>query len=134
MATLLAHITVRPGTEERFEEIARTLYERTHTDETDVLRYEYWRGAEERTYYTLLSFTDHRAFIEHQASDHHESASPAIGEVVERITLEWVDPIRGAADLPETVMQDAPDGSSDLVTKYTDSYAARVADWWLRIR
>ena len=30
MATLLAHITVRPGCESRFEQVARTLYERTH--------------------------------------------------------------------------------------------------------
>ena len=63
MATLLAHITVRAGAERQFEEIARTLFERTHTLEPAVLRYEYWRGATPRTYYTLLSFDDHRAFI-----------------------------------------------------------------------
>lgn len=134
MATLLAHITVRPGTEQRFEALARTLYERTHADETGVLRYEYWRGADERSYYSLLSFVDHRAFVTHQASDHHESASPSIGEMVERIRLEWLDPISGAADLPPTDMQGAPDGASDLVTKYTDRYAAQVADWWLALR
>jgi quinol monooxygenase YgiN len=78
MATLLAHITVKPGCEAQFEEIARTLYERTHAAEADVVRYEYWRGAAPGTYYTLLGFTDHRAFIAHQTSDHHESASPAI--------------------------------------------------------
>ena len=67
MATLLAHITVRPGAEVEFETLARTLYEQTHAIETGVLRYEYWRGSDERTYYTLLSFVDHRGV--HRPSD-----------------------------------------------------------------
>lgn len=134
MATLLAHITVKPGSEDDFEEIARTLYERTHSDEPDVRRYEYWRGAEPRTYYTLLSFDDHRAFIDHQVSDHHETASPAIGRAVESLRLEWVDPIADASPLTPTEMQPAPDGASDLVTTYTGRFAAEVADWWLAQR
>ena len=131
MATLLAHITVKPGEEERFESIARTLYERTHAEEADVRRYEYWRGSSPRTYYTLLSFDDHRGFIEHQVSDHHEEASPAIGETVESLRLEWVDPIADASPLTATAMQSAPDGASELTTTYTDRFAADVADWWL---
>ena len=134
MATLLAHITVKPGSEERFEGIARELYERTHAEETDVLRYEYWRGTDPRTYYTLLSFTDHRGFIVHQTSDHHETASPAIGETVESIRLEWVDPIVGASPLPTTIAQDAPDGADELTVTYTDRFAAQIADWWLAQR
>ena len=134
MATLLAHITVRSGSEGRFEEIARELYERTHADEPDVLRYEYWRGAEERTYYSLLAFPDHRAFIVHQTSDHHEQASPDIGAVVESIRLEWVDPIVGASDLPPTDAQPAADGVDDLTAKYSELYAAQAADWWLAFR
>ena len=63
MATILAHITVRPGTEADFEALARTLYEGTHATESAVRHYEYWRGSEPRTYYTLLSFDDHRGFI-----------------------------------------------------------------------
>ena len=134
MATLLAHITVRSGSEVRFEEIARELYERTHADEPDVLRYEYWRGATSGTYYTLLAFDDHRAFIDHQTSDHHEEASPAIGAVVESFRLEWVDPISGASDLPPTNSQPAPEGADELTTRYAASYAAQVADWWLALR
>ncbi len=134
MATLLAHITVRPGSESRFEQIARELHERTHADEPDVLRYEYWRGADERTYYSLLSFPDHRAFIVHQTSDHHETASPQIGAVVESLRLEWVDPIDGAGTLPPTNAQPALEGADDLTSKYTEQYAARVADWWLALR
>ena len=133
MATLLAHITVRPGAESDFEAVARTLYERTHTTETGVRHYEYWRGAEPRTYYTLLSFDDHRAFIAHQTSDHHEAASPALRELIESLRLEWVDPVPGASALPPTRMQDAPPGANELVVAYTDLYAAVVAEWWQSI-
>ncbi len=134
MATLLAHITVRSGSEARFEEIARELNSRTHADEPDVLRYEYWRGASERTYYSLLSFPDHRGFIVHQTSDHHEVASPLIGAVVESIRLEWVDPITDAGVLPPTDAQDAPEGADALTVTYTERFTADVADWWLALR
>ena len=134
MATILAHLTIKEGCEERFEEIARDLYDGTHANETKVLRYEYWRGAEPRTYYTLLSFDDHRAFIEHQVSDHHETASPLLGEVCEAIRLEWVDPIQTSSDLPSTDAQDAPAGADELTSTYTKQYAAQVADWWLSLR
>jgi quinol monooxygenase YgiN len=131
MATLLAHITVRPGSEAEFETLARTLYERTHATETAVRRYEYWRGADPRTYYTLLAFDDHRGFIAHQTSDHHETASPDLGRLIERIRLEWLDPIDGAAPLGPTEMQPAPDDADALTVKYTERYAAMIADWWL---
>jgi quinol monooxygenase YgiN len=134
MATLLAHITVQPGAERQFEDIARRLYERTHAVETGVLRYEYWRGATPRTYYTLLAFDDHRAFIAHQTSDHHESDSPALGQVIERLRLEWVDPVAGASPLPATEAQGALAGAPDLVVEYTDRFAAAVAEWWLALR
>jgi len=134
MATLLAHITVRPGSEDEFEAVARTLYERTHAAESAVRHYEYWRGAEPRTYYTLLSFDDHRAFIAHQTSDHHEAASPVIRELVESIRLEWVDPIDGASALRSTEMQPAPDGADALTLDYTERFAAVVAERWLAQR
>ena len=134
MATILAHVTVKPGFEERWEDICRRMFSATHENETAVRRYEYWRGQDERTYYTLLSFDDHRAFIVHQTSEHHETESPRIGECVESLRLEWVDPIQGACDLPSTDHQTAPDGASDLTAKYTDRFAAQVADWWLSMR
>jgi len=134
MATILAHITIRAGGEERFEAIARDLYARTHRDETGVRRYEYWRGADPRTYYTLLSFDDHRTFIAHQTSAHHEDASPALGEVIEGMRLEWIDPILGASDLPPTEVQEALEGADELTLAYTDRFAAAVADWWRELR
>jgi quinol monooxygenase YgiN len=134
MATLLAHITVRPGAEAEFESVARVLYERTHATEHDVRRYEYWRGADERTYYTLLSFPDHRGFIAHQTSDHHETASPQLGRLIESLRLEWLDPIQGASPLPATEMQSAPDGSDELTAAYTTRFAATIAAWWESLR
>ncbi len=130
MATILAHITVRPESEADFEALARTLYERTHATESGVRHYEYWRGAAPRTYYTLLSFDDHRAFIAHQTSDHHETASPQLGRMIESLRLEWVDPVPGASDLPPTEMQSALPDADALTVEYTDRFAAVIADWW----
>jgi quinol monooxygenase YgiN len=134
MATLLAHITVRPGAEAEFELLARTLYERTHATESAVLRYEYWRGAAERSYYTLLSFSDHRAFIAHQTSEHHETASPLLGRVIEHLRLEWLDPVGEASPLPSTVMQEPPDGADALTVEYAARFAATIASWWEPLR
>ncbi len=134
MATILAHITVKPGSEQRFEAIARRLYDQTHAHETRVRRYEYWRGADERTYYTLLAFDDLDGFLEHQTSDHHEEASPALGEVIESLRLEWVDPVQGAAPLPPTDHQDLPPDAGDLMRAYARRFAPAIQDWWLRQR
>lgn len=134
MATILAHLTIKAGCEGRFEQIASELYQGTHAHENKVQRYEYWRGEQPRTYYTLLSFDDHRAFIEHQVSDHHETASPQLGEVCESIRLEWVDPIQTSSALPSTDAQDAPADADELTKTYAERYAAKVADWWLTLR
>jgi len=133
MCTLLAKIKVHAGKEADFEDVMAYMYEQTHREE-GVLRYEYWRGTETGFYYCLLSFDDHRAFIEHQVSDHHEDASPSIGECLEAFKLEYVDPVGGASDLAPTAHQDAPDGADELTLRYTDRFAARVADWWLAMR
>ena len=134
MTTILAHLRVKPGREARFEEIARELYASTHDRETGVLRYEYWRGAEPGMYYSLLSFDDQRTFIVHQTSDHHETASPQLGEVFESVRLEWVDPVAGASELPATEHQTAPDGADPKTLLYTDRFAAQVAEWWAALR
>jgi hypothetical protein len=99
-----------------------------------VLRYEYWRGAAPRTYYTLLAFADFRAFLEHQTSDHHEAASPALRDVVESIRLEWVDPVHGASELPPTAVQEVAAGADALTTDYAARFAPDVADWWQQLR
>ncbi len=134
MATILAHITVKPGMAERFEAIARELYRATHEHETDVRRYEYWRGADENTYYTLLSFDTFPDFIVHQTSDHHETASPQLGEVLAGIRLEWVDPIAGASPLTPTNAEPLPADASEFMQRYAERFAAQIAAWWSPLR
>lgn len=134
MATILAHITVREGAEPEFEEIARTLFRASHATEPGLLRYEYWRGEAPRSYYTLLSFDDFAAFIEHQTSDHHEEASPTIGRLVENLRLEWVDPVAGAAPLGESRPMDLSGDQRELVRKYARLFAVREAEWWDDLR
>ena len=97
MATILAHIKIKDGKEARFEELEGVLWRDTHANEQNVRRYEFWRGAEKGTYYGLLSFNSFNGFIEHQASPHHEDSG--LGEVIEGIRLEWVDPVPSASDL-----------------------------------
>lgn len=134
MATILAHLKVREGAERAFEDISRDLYRASHAGEDGLLRYEYWRGSEPRTYYTLLSFVDFAAFIAHQTSDHHEAASPRLGAVLEGIRLEWVDPIDGASPLPATNAQDLSQAADALTRVYAERFAARVAPWWADLR
>lgn len=135
MATILAHITVHPGSETRFEDLARALYAATHEREAGVRRYEYWRGAEPGSYYTLLSFTDYAAFLAHQTSPHHERAASELGPAIASMRIEWVDPIAGASALPPTA---EPYGSSpftdDRSRRYAAAFPPTIANWWLAQR
>lgn len=131
---MLAHITVREGREAEFEAIARRIYEATHRLEPFVLRYEYWRGAAPRTYYTLLSYPDFLSFIVHQTSDYHEEASPEFRPVFESFKIEWVDPIARACPLVATEPQDAPADADELTARYAQQFRAEVAPWWAPLR
>ena len=133
MATILAHIQVHAGREADFEAIARELHRGTAT-EPGKRHYEYWRGAERGLYYCLLAFDDFHAFITHQTSDHHEAASPKLGELIEKMRLEWVDPVQGASDLPPTAMQPLRDGADDLTARYHRLFEATLQEWWLPLR
>jgi len=132
MATLLAHIRVKEGREAEFEAVAAELHGHTHEQETGVLRYEYWRGAERGLYYSLLSFADFNAFLRHQVSDHHESAGAKIGELCADVKLEWVDPVGDASPLPPTRMQDLPPEADEKTTLYHDVFGATIQEWWPR--
>jgi quinol monooxygenase YgiN len=134
VATILAHLKVKEGHERAFEDISRALYQASHAGEEGLLRYEYWRGSEPRTYYTLLSFVDFAAFIAHQTSDHHEAASPQLGSVLEGLRLEWVDPIEGASPLVATHAQDLSQAENALTRLYAERFAARIANWWQELR
>jgi quinol monooxygenase YgiN len=130
VATLLAHIQVKPGHETAFEAIAAELYRETHLKEHGCLRYEYWRGAAPGFYYSLLSFEDFHGFLRHQTSDHHEEASPRIGDTCLSVKLEWVDPIGESSPLPPTRMQALPEGADDKTTLHHKVFAAIMQEWW----
>jgi len=134
VATILAHLKVKEGSERAFEEISRDLYQASHAGEEGLLRYEYWRGSEPRTYYTLLSFVDFAAFIAHQTSDHHEAASSKLGGVLEGLRLEWVDPLVDASPLLPTEAQDLSAAEDALTRLYAQRFAAQVAPWWTPLR
>lgn len=134
MATILAHITIKAGAEARFEALAKELHRSTHATEHGVRAYGYWRGSDPRTYYTLLSFDDFPTFIAHQTSPHHELASPALGEVIEAMRLEWVDPIEGASTFVPTVAAPVADDADELTQRYAKRFAAQIAQWWMPFR
>jgi hypothetical protein len=134
MATLLAHIKAKPGMESRIEAMAKALYASTHDHETHVVRYEYWRGTDERMYYTLLSFDDYVGFIEHQASPHHVDFTRDFADMVESFRLEWLDPIQGASPLVQTAPEPLPPDANDLMKAYAERQPAEIADWWLPFR
>ena len=100
MSTLLAHIKIVEGNEEKFEDISRKLYEKTHANEDTVIHYEYWRGREKGSYYTLLAYPSYLDFlITHQISEHHEAAAGNYGDIIADLDLEWLDPVDGASKL-----------------------------------
>jgi quinol monooxygenase YgiN len=135
MATALVHITVRPGREADFERVAADLHGATHDAETAVRRYEYWRGAEPSTYYALMSFDDYTGFLVHQSSPHHEAARPELGEVVETLRFEWVDPVPSASSLPPTEVVEPAGDESALVLHYHERFGVgAVQEWWRALR
>jgi len=134
MATLLARVTIKEGCEARFEEVAHQMYERTHADEEDVRRYEYWRGAEPRTYYCIESYADVVGFLKHQSSAHHHHFGPDFRELIEAITMEWVDPIGQASPLAPTNNQPLPVDATEQMKAIYPRFASIYADWWGELR
>ncbi len=133
MATILAHIQIHPGRAPDFEALVRDLHRAT-SREPGKRHYEYWRAASPDLYYCLLAFDDFHAFLTHQTSDHHEAASPRLGELIAKMRLEWVDPVQGASDLPPTRMQDLPTDADALTRRYHELFAPKLQDWWLPLR
>ena len=134
MATALARMRVRPGMEARFERVAADLYRATHDSESAVRRYEYFRGAEPGTYFCLLSFDDYHGFLAHQASEHHEDASPELRELTESIDLEWLDPLERASSLAPTEAQGLPADAGAAAARHHERYAGLGEDWWRDLR
>ncbi len=120
--------------EARYEEIALALHRATHANETDVRRYEIWRGAEPGSYYTLESFDDELGFITHQTSDHHEEFGPQFRELFESTRFEWVDPVQGGSPLAPTNRTPLPADASELAAAYYERMGVVVQEWWQPLR
>lgn len=134
MATILAHLHLKPGAQASFEQTIRSLFEVSHRSEPALRRYEYWRAQEPGHYYCLLSFDDFMGFMTHQSSSYHEAAvEPLMGQIAQ-MRLEWVDPVQGAAPLPMTRAQGVPGSATELVRKYAEMMPVCEADWWLPLR
>ncbi len=134
MATILAHIKVKPGKEQAFEGIVRALFAQSHANEEALLRYEYWRGQEPGQYYTLLSFFDYNGFLAHQTSPHHEAALGGLTETIADIRLEWLDPVAHASPLPETARQALAEDASALAKSYAKMFPLALAGWWAALK
>jgi quinol monooxygenase YgiN len=134
MATILAHIVIRDGSEADFESLAATLHEASHRTETRLRAYGYWRAQEPRHYYALLAFEDYLGFMEHQSSSHHEDAAAQLRDCIESMSLEWVDPIEGASKLVASNPQEIPADAPPLVQKYASRMPVQLADWWAPLR
>jgi quinol monooxygenase YgiN len=130
VATILAHITVKPGQETEFEGIAQTLFRSSHDQEAGLLRYEYWRGQDVGSYYTLLSFRSYADFISHQISPHHEQAASRLGDVIANLRLEWLDPLVGASDLPCAQSAQLEDSPDPLVRRAARMFPVQLGSWW----
>ena len=132
MATLLVKIKVFEGKEKEFESAARTMHEATHLHEPGCRRYEYYRGAEKRSYYCLESFDNFLSFMKHQTSEHHESSD--FSSSIEQVDLEWLDPIQGASELAPTEPQNVPEDADQLTREYSKKYGIVMQEWWLKLR
>ncbi|MEJ6670567.1 MAG: antibiotic biosynthesis monooxygenase [Pseudomonadales bacterium] len=132
MTTLLAHITIKPGSEAEFEQIMTYMVESTLSAEDGVLRYEYFKGQKPNFYYCLLSFRDKWAFYDHQNSDHHEGVD--FGAVIESISLEYLDPVEGANPLTKTIDAPLAPHHSEAMVEAAKRYPLSIADWWLQRR
>jgi hypothetical protein len=104
------------------------MVKQTFEQEDGVLRYEYFKGQKPLHYYCLLSFEDKWAFYVHQASDYHEGHDFA--SVIAGIELEYVDPVKGASDLPATEDPPLPEDASEVLRQTAAAFPINIAAWW----
>ncbi len=128
MTTLLAHIKIKAGAESEWEEIMQNLVENTLASESEVIRYEYWKGQEPGRYYGLLSFTSKQAFFEHQDAEYHRNQT--YGDIFEDIRLEFLDPVNTASPLPPTENLPLSDNASPGIREWETRTPVQIADWW----
>lgn len=132
MATLLCHIEINTGKEREFEAVMKEMYRRTHAEEPNCVRYEYYRGAKPNTYYALLSFTDRFSFLQHQISDYHEGYDFAA--MINSLEMEWVDPVTDASPLIPTEVGELPPDATEAIHAAAATYVINMQPWWQQYR
>lgn len=128
MATLMVRLKVKPGQEERFENMITTLVDNTLSKESEVIRYEYWKGQEPLTWYAFLSFTGKTGFFTHQDADYHRNQP--YDECIESMQMEWLDPVDGASPLPRTQNPPLPAGTRPEIAEWEHRSPIQIAAWW----
>jgi quinol monooxygenase YgiN len=128
MATLMVRLKVRPGREEQFEAMIAELVDNTLTHESDVIRYEYWKGQEPLTWYAFLSFTGKVGFFTHQDADYHRNQP--YDDNIESMQMEWLDPVEGASPLPRTLNPPLPQDTLARIAEWEDRSPIQPAAWW----
>ena len=108
------------------------MFRENHEHEPTCLRYEFYRGAEPRTYHCMESFQDFNGFMSLKVSPHNEELD--FYSLPKKIELEWFDPIQGACDLPETNSQELPLNASELMKEYASTHPLTRQEWCLRLR
>ena len=130
MSTLLAEAKLKPGYEDFFEEIARAVFSSTHENESAVIRYEYFRGTDDRTYFVLLSFEDFDGFMTHQVADYHHNVD--FMDCFEDFRLQWLDPVDGASPLAQSQTEGTIDSKKgDIWNQYVENHSEKAPDWWI---
>jgi len=128
MATLMVRLKVRAGREQAFEEMITTLVDNTLTHETEVIRYEYWKGQEPLTWYAFLSFTGKPGFFTHQDADYHRNQPYDAN--IESMQMEWLDPVEGASPLPRTLNTPLPKNTPAHIAEWENRSPIQPAAWW----
>lgn len=129
MATMLAHMTVRPGKQEEWEAVMRALTLETFRREAGVIRYEFWKGEAERSYYGLLAFKDKFAYYEHQMSAAFQQVD--LEDLLEELRVEHVGPVEGAGGgLPPTNDPPLPEDAGEALRDVQARYPLRIPEWW----
>ena len=129
MSTLIAQVKIKTGFEDHWESIAKRVFTATHEHESGCIRYEYWRGTDERTYYVLLSFNSFEDFMTHQVAEYHHNTD--FRDCFEDFKLEWVDPISGASPLKESSTSGVRDDQKGEVwNQYVENHSNETPDWW----
>ena len=134
MATCLAHIRVKEGKAAEFEALARSLYDASTGHEPGLIRYEYWRGQEPGSYYCFESFSNgFQGFLAHETAEHHEAAAEPIMALVADFSLEWLDPVIGAAPLGSSHEYALPSEATERERLYAEMFPLKLANWWLSL-